>query len=193
MAKFTVLVKSVTPRRPAQTTERQRPVARYAPVPELLSDSQAMSWGRLHEALLSFELLLRSFLLRDGRDDIQGRVGSALDGLKAGDSLPSDALTNQASLRQLICAYNARVSPPLHVGSALADIRDVLTSGRLLSPAADAGVRLVRFRKPANGRAVVDAVEVLTDQRVREMIEHVHDAAVKVRAAWPPDEGPSSR
>jgi hypothetical protein len=108
----------------------------------------------------------------------------ALNVPKVGDSLPSDALANQASLRQLIAAYNARVSPPLHVGTALADIHDALTEGRLLSSTADvAGVRLVRFRKPANGRVVVEAVDVLNDERVREMTGRVHDAATKVRAA----------
>jgi hypothetical protein len=110
--------------------------------------------GRLQTALHTLEFWLRRYLFR-----AEGPHPTVnINAIKIGDKVPVTALTDFASLRELIARYNATVDPRAVIGPSVVELRNALAHARVFSPTGQPPFRLLRFAKPDGGLAEVENV-----------------------------------
>lgn len=148
-------------------------------------DQHALRLGQIIGNLHSLELLLRIFLLRK-----ETQVGSQEPALpeisQLGEQVTVSSLTNFDSLRTLIANYNEVIDDEdraLRVEPDVADLRDAIAHGRVLSPNPVRPLRLFKFSKPAQGRVTVTHALVMTDDWFDEQRRFVAAEIKKVQTA----------
>jgi hypothetical protein len=148
--------------------------------PESIFESEAMAGLQLN--LRSLEFLLRVSLRTDAISEID------LTGYKVGDTLPLTAVTDYASLGDLVRRHNLRVSEPnkwLRIDSRLVELRDALAHGRYVGTQDGEKWYLVKFSKPVK-RADTVAVtfhQELTEEWLSLQAGYVLDAIQKISSA----------
>jgi hypothetical protein len=127
--------------------------AEYKP-PKTMLEEYVERLGKLQTALHTLEFWLRLYLFRT-----EGPYPTVnLDTIKIGDKVRETALTDFASLRELVGRYNAKVEAQATIGPAAIDLRNALAHARIFSPTGQPPFRLLRFAKPAGGLAEVENV-----------------------------------
>jgi len=99
--------------------------------------------------------------------------------LKAGDSVPVDAMTNYDSLGTLIEKYNTLTTQELRIDIGLVAIRDALAHGRVFSDTPTQPMRLFKFEKPKNGMTTVSFAETLDQDWFFRTSIHVYHEVEK--------------
>jgi hypothetical protein len=129
--------------------------------PKSMLEEYAERLGRLQTALHKLEFGLRSFLFR--AEGPQPAVN--LNTVKVGDKVPVTAMTDFASLTELVDRYNAKVDPRAAIGRDVVELRNAIAHARIYSSTQQPPFRLVRLAKPVGGFAeVVNVVENLDAQ-----------------------------
>jgi hypothetical protein len=132
----------------------------YEPPKSLLED-YVERLGRLQTALHKLEFGLRVFLFRaEGHQPVVD-----LNTVKIGDKVAVTALTDFASLKELVDRYNAKVDPRATIGRDVVELRNAIAHARIFSFTQQPPFRLVRFGKPNGGLAeVMNVVDNLDAQ-----------------------------
>jgi len=123
--------------------------------PRSLLEDYVERLGKLQSSLHKLEVWLRAYLFRaEGPQPIVN-----LNTIKIGDKVPVTALTDFASLRELLDRFNIKVDPNAAIGQGVIDLRNTLAHARIFSPTDEPPFRLVRFGKPDGG--LVEVVSVV--------------------------------
>ena len=116
-------------------------------------------------------------------------TGFVFPQIKAGDVLPVNALTDYASLGELITRFNRRVAashPTLVVDPSLVELRDALAHGRVLGPIGASRSSLFKFARPNGSTVVATFVAELNEAWFHAQVERVAVEVAKVaRVAGP--------
>lgn len=139
-------------------------------------DDYSAALGKVIANLSSLESLLRVVLQTTSEAPAPWLPpGKLITQLIAGDVVPLNYFTSWDYLTSLIEKYNtsesARGIAPL-IDPEIANLRNALVHGRILSDSVGGPLMLIRFARPVTGRVVVEYAQPLTiawlvEQRVR--------------------------
>jgi hypothetical protein len=144
--------------------------------PRSVTEEYVERIGRLNTALHRLEFLLRVFLVRaEGPNPVVD-----INKVKVGDKVPETALTDYATLGQLIKRYNIHADSKIAIQQDdVVLLRDSLAHARIYSMTEQPPFRLVRFAKPINGMAEVTSVVENLDAAWLEANRQLIDGAIK--------------
>lgn len=148
-------------------------------------DDHALGIGQIIGNLQSLEVAIRLFLEWVEPGPASPRWSDPFS-LKQGGRLPKTALTDYASLGQLIDRYNrhiAAINLELTVDRSVVEVRDALVHGRLLAQESRRPLRLFRFSEPCGGTVEVRQVTDVTDKWLADQRRHIADELEKVHCA----------
>lgn len=156
-----------------------------------MASDHVLRLGKLLGNLQSLETLLRIYLLKVGSAVADTRVvKKPYWDLVVGDIVDDDEFSNYDTLGKLVAKYNLDISKresSLCIDTQLIAVRDLLAHGRIAAAAADtASLKVVKFEKPQDGKAVVSASVLMDDDwfdtniaNCRVQIENVSSAIQK--------------
>jgi len=145
------------------------------------SEAYALTVGKVVLGLKSLEFALRRFL------DYLDMPDSTPPPVSIGQVLPSRALTNHASLGQLIGKFNEAVTQAKHSGDSLdptlADISDTLADGHIWGSGPEPPLRMVAFSTPRNGLVSCIRDELMDDGWLDTQARRLQEAHTKLAQA----------
>lgn len=154
--------------------------AEYRP-PKSVMEQYVEHLGRLSANLHSLELWLRAFLFTA---EGHAKPGVDLRTVKVGDTFLENAMTDYASLGELIKRYNKLADSKIAVSKDdIVSLRDSLAHGRVHSNTWQPPFKLVTFAKPKDGKVTVTSVENLDAAWLEAKRKMIEDAIKKVGTA----------
>ncbi len=154
-------------------------------------EKHALLIGKIVSNLLSLEFLLRAIQAKTEADAAPpGTFKHNLSGLKVGDSVPVDALTNYDQLRDLIRKHNVQARAGEEVPEDIVKLRDALAHGRVSTTDPAKPLELVKFGPDKGKKGFVDVVivETMTEswldaqkERTKEAINRALTCARRLR------------
>ena len=134
-----------------------------------MASDHALKLGKLLGNLQSLEALLRVYLLKVGQKSRSAKsIRHSYWNLRVGDVIDEDEFSNYDPLGKLIRKFNKDVKvrdDSLLLDPAVVDIRDLLAHGRVAGEREDtSSLRIVKFRKPSNGKVIVVASTLMDDE-----------------------------
>lgn len=150
-------------------------------------DQHALQLGQVIGNLQSLEVVLRAFLYREEiREDRSKVTQAGLYDLEVGHSVIENAMTNYDTLGQVISKYNkvvSKIDPSLQVDTEIAELRDGIAHGRVLSKRPERPLRLFKFSRSKKGKVVVTHALVMSDAWFEEQRGKLFDQLNKAQKA----------
>ncbi len=148
------------------------------------SEAYALAVGKVVLDLKSLEFALRRFL---DYVDMPDATMSAPLPMSIGQILPSGALTNHASLGQLIAKFNESVTASKYsavsLDPTLGDISDTLADGHIWGSDPEPPLRIVEFSTPRNGLVSCIRDELMDDVWLDTQARRLREARTKLAQA----------